>query len=99
MTCAGTADFDLNVTVPGGFVTVTMPYGSDSGEAPFRGTATVSSREGGPGAVHIDNFALNNYTGPCLPQYTSVFRVYAGVLNQNPPLLGSIQVNGTTTCS
>jgi len=99
MTCTGTADFELNVTVPGGFITVTMPYGSDSGESPFRGTANVSSREGGPGAVHIDNFALNNYTGACVPRYNSVFRVYGGVLNQNPPVLASTDVTGTTTCN
>jgi hypothetical protein len=99
MTCTGTADFELNVAVPSGVVVVTMQYSTDPGDEIFRGSANVSTAAGGPGAVHIANFALNNYIGPCRPTYTSVFRIYGGVLNNNPPLLASVNVSGTTTCS
>lgn len=93
MTCTGTADFILNVTVPSGQLAVTMAYGSDL----FHGSAVVSARAGGPGAVHIANFQLSNYVGPCLPTYSSNFEVWDGVFNNNRRLAVTA-VTGNSRC-
>jgi hypothetical protein len=93
MTCTGTADFTLNATVTSGVVVVTMDYVQER----FSGSASVSTRAGGPGPVHISNFHLQTL-GACAPTYSSVFEVWGGILDQNPPLLGRVNVTGTTSC-
>ena len=98
--CQGTADFTLSAAVPSGVVVVDMlgPAGLR-----FVGSANVSTRAAGPGPVHIADFKaqatwLEGSPLQCVRAYSADFKVWGGILDQNPPLLGAPRVNGTFTC-
>ena len=98
--CQGTADFTLSAAVPSGVVVVEMlgPAG-----LLFVGSANVSTRAAGPGPVHIADFKaqatwLEGSPLQCVRSYSADFKVWGGILDRNPPLLGAPRVNGTFTC-
>lgn len=92
--CTATVALTISKTVQSGYVTVVFDYPSTG--AFFHGELAVNS--GGP-AQSVTVNLVNQYVSKCVPSYATTVYVYDGRDNTPAPLIVSVPVTLTSTCS